>query len=628
MKYVILIPLLWASIANARWLKKAEAGNVVEKYEIAFDVKKNGSYTQVVEYATRVQSEDAKTGASLFTIEYNSATEKIEILEAFTRNGKTDVKVEPSQIEDRDKGESKDYDATKIRSVVFPQVQIGSRLFIRYRMTNEKPFMEGRWSDYLSLYPSIWVEKFKLDVKSERPLFYSVADVRELIKVKRHDKNHLTVTNRRELPGWVSAEKDPYFHPDGHTQVWISTEREWGPFMADLNKQYEGVQAAGLPPKLKAWVAEAGKRKTPEDQVLYLMERMSKEFRYFGDWRRHNGGLIPRTLVEIESSRYGDCKDLSSLLTSMLRALKLPANVALIRRGDNPYGRENEYEIPASSRFNHAITQVKLGERTFWLDATNPVASLRAYPDISGRPAYVLVRTGAYFDRLPEAQPVDFTHVHDYEYRFKPDEIVGVKVNAQLKNLAPFQLANELMMRPKSEVITNTLDYFSEGQEVRSFKYEREPQTGRVLEDMKIALDYEAGRVTYNAGKGAFFVIPDGFLQGAFFETEARESDMRLAEEPYAFVGTRRLKDTRLAQDVPAPCRIESPWMSLDRQVKLDGRDVVITQRIELKKAYIKRDEFRSAPFRKLQSEAKRCFYRSGVLIEPAAKGALSSNSH
>src|ERR1700722_1648892 len=134
-----------------------EAGSVVENYELDFDVAKNGASVETVDYTVRVQGEDAKVSASLFQIEYNSVTDKVEILEAYTLNGNEKIPVDPTAIEDRDKGEAKDYDLQKVRSVVFPQVQIGSKLRIRYVVRNLKPVMEGRWANEIVISPSMFI---------------------------------------------------------------------------------------------------------------------------------------------------------------------------------------------------------------------------------------------------------------------------------------------------------------------------------------------------------------------------------------------------------------------------------------------------------------------------------------
>lgn len=627
MKNVFLLLASLSLTANARWLTMQESGSVIEKFNIEYQVFRNGSWTQTIDYAIRVQSEDAKSSASVFSIDYNSATDQVEVLEAYTLNGKQKIKVEKAAMEDRDKGESKDYDLMKARSVVFPQVQIGSRLFIKYKVKTLKPTIENRFSSEMGIMPSYFIENFKVTLKSEIPLSFEVRDPRQLIKVFQINPQHIEVKNRSVLPGWVHAEKEPFFHPINNSEFRISSHTDWKEFFTTLDKDYEDILVKGVPLKLQSWVDEAKKKSTNVERIHFLLEKVSADFRYFGDWRRHNGGLVPRQLTEIESSRYGDCKDLSSLLTSMLRALGMKANVALVRRGDNPWGEEPDYKLPGVSRFNHAIVHVQDENESYWLDPTNSVMSLKPYPDIAGRPAWLLGEGGRKFARLPAATPADYEHVHEYEYRFKGEDMVTVRVNARLNKLAPYDLANELMMIPRPQVLSDSLDYFSEGQEVKSFKYIKEPQTGRLLSDMHLDLEYEAGRVSFNAGKSAFFVIPDGFLQGPFYETEGRESDLMLGGEPYTFRGTRRLKDTRLAQDAPEACKVESQWMTFEREVRVDGNDVLISQNIDLIKPYITRAEFRTEAFKKLQADTKRCFYRSGILIEPLSKGTLSKTA-
>ncbi|NJL24893.1 MAG: DUF3857 domain-containing protein, partial [Calothrix sp. SM1_5_4] len=242
-----------------------------------------------------------RSSASLFSIDYNAMTDKVEVLEAYTQNGRVKIPVDPSAIEDRDKGEAKDYDAMKSRSVVFPQVQIGSRLFVRYRVTTAKPLVQDRWSDRFTLAPGLWVDDFRWEVKAERPLYHDVQDPRGLIAVEQKGSRHIVFKNKKPLPGWVSAEKDPYFHPAGATEIHVSTHMDWREFLEGLGKGFEKVQAPGVPDKLKPWLQAARKKKSVDERILHIMERMSHDFRYFGDWRRHDGGLVPRSLAEIEN---------------------------------------------------------------------------------------------------------------------------------------------------------------------------------------------------------------------------------------------------------------------------------------------------------------------------------------
>ena len=619
---ILISLLLWAAPVQARWMTEEEAGSVVENYLIEYDVQKNGASVQLVDYTVRVQGEDAKTSAGQFTIDYNSATDKVEVIEAYTINGKDQIAVEPGMIEDRDKGKAKDYDAIKVRSLAFPQVQIGSRIHIRYKITTSKPVLMDRWATQITFSPGLFIDKVVVRLNSEVPLFYKARDPGKLAQIRQKDKFHLEITNKKPLTGWVHAEKDPYFHPQRFTEIVVSTHKDWKEYFSTLNQDVETVLSKPLPQAMRLWVSGAKGEKDAKAKIMYLMEKMSEEYHYFGDWRRHDGGVVPRTLAEIEKSRFGDCKDLSSMLTAMLRALGIEANLTLVRRGENPWGEEPAYDLPSLNEFNHAIVQAKADGKVYWLDATNPVASIEPYSDIAGRAAWVLDPKNPRFDRLPVVGSMAFLHVHEYEYKFDGADNVRVRVKADLKGMASFRIANDLLMNSRSDVLSDTLEYLSEGQELHSFHYVKEPATKRELKDMEVVLEYEAGRVTFDAGKDAFYVIPDGFLAGAFYETEARESDMRLAEEPFVFRGTRRLKDTVIKQSVPEPCRIQSEWMDLERRIEVQEKDVVILQNVDLKKPYITRDEFRSPAFKKLQKATRECFYRSGVLIA-SRKGTL-----
>lgn len=622
MKFLVLVFAFISLPLHARWQTAKEAGAVLELLRIEHEVHKDGTEDQYWLYVVRVQSEDGKAAANIFNVDYNGLTEKVEIQDAYTLNGKEKIRVEPSAIEDRDKGESKEYDAMKVRSVVFPQVQVGSKIYLKYKIQTTKPLIKDQWSAVVTMSPGFWIERLEVKVKSERPLVAEVIDPRGWVKIKQQDKHVIEVTNAKPIPGGVHAEKDPFFHPSGDSHVWVSTSDKWDQFFAGTTHEYEQILDQPVPSALKPWVKAAGRKKTAEEKILFYMEKMSHDFRYFGDWRRHDGGFVPRSLAEIEKGRYGDCKDLSALLTSLLRAVKVDANVAFVRRGQNPWLHEPDYKTPSSYHFNHAVVRARVGDKSYWLDPTNPVASLMPYNDIAGRPAFIVANAGGGMDRLPDIKSDQFQSEMIYQYHFLGDDDVKVRVDANLRKFAPFETANELMLESRSKLLSGTLEYLSEGRELKSYKFIKEPETGRVLKDMDIVLEYVSGRLTFNAGKSSFFVFSDGIFSGAFYETDDRESDLELNQQPVQFKMIRRLKDTRLAQAAPENCRIEASWLSMDREIKVEGKDLVIVQNLDLRRPFITRAEFRSPEFKKLQKETKRCFYRSGLLIE-ANKGAL-----
>lgn len=105
---------------------------------------------------------------------------------------------------------------------------------------------------------------------------------------------------------------------------------------------------------------------TTDEKVRAALTWTQENFRYFsmamGD---HN--LKPRSLQEICSTRFGDCKDKAVLLARLLRELGLEAWPALV----NTYWQDRIQEYgPSPYAFNHAIVAYQHDGELRWLDAT------------------------------------------------------------------------------------------------------------------------------------------------------------------------------------------------------------------------------------------------------------------
>lgn len=79
------------------------------------------------------------------------------------------------------------------------------------------------------------------------------------------------------------------------------------------------------------------------------------------------GGYRPHTAAEVFQKQYGDCKDKSNLMRSMLKVAGIPSYMVSIWSGDPSYVREN---WPSPHQFNHAIIAVKLSDSSIASPAT------------------------------------------------------------------------------------------------------------------------------------------------------------------------------------------------------------------------------------------------------------------
>jgi transglutaminase-like putative cysteine protease len=106
------------------------------------------------------------------------------------------------------------------------------------------------------------------------------------------------------------------------------------------------------------------------------------------------GGFIPRNPNSILSNRYGDCKDMSSLLYSMCRAAHIPCHIAWIGTRMFPYTYE---ENPTAFADNHMIAIAVLGQKKYVLDGTGLFLPLGLPGDVTqGKEALMAIDSSHY----------------------------------------------------------------------------------------------------------------------------------------------------------------------------------------------------------------------------------------
>lgn len=98
-------------------------------------------------------------------------------------------------------------------------------------------------------------------------------------------------------------------------------------------------------------------------------------------------GFIPRQAKDIYVKRYGDCKDMASILTEMLRHAGINAYFTWIGTRDIPYSYN---EVPLPIVDNHMIATMELDNKWYFLDATNSYSDLTLPPySIQGKEALI-----------------------------------------------------------------------------------------------------------------------------------------------------------------------------------------------------------------------------------------------
>lgn len=184
--------------------------------------------------------------------------------------------------------------------------------------------------------------------------------------------------------------------------VAFSTGRAWG----DLAKRYhETVEAQLAGSSLEKTAREVVGTETRREVVVSkLVAWLHSQVRYTG-LQFGEAAFVPRSPEETLVRRYGDCKDLSTLLVGLLRASGIPASLALLRTQTDDVVET----LPGFGLFDHAIVYVP-GKTPLWIDATDDFALPgQLPPPAQGRFTLVAAPTTEGLLRTPESTSADNT---------------------------------------------------------------------------------------------------------------------------------------------------------------------------------------------------------------------------
>jgi len=183
------------------------------------------------------------------------------------------------------------------------------------------------------------------------------------------------VFEARDLP--PEASPPPGLPPEAPRQPLIAFSN--GASWREIAETYSAiVDRAAAGAQLADWLRAAGAFDAAGSQLETIQRVLAHMtgIRYTGV-ELGEGSFVPRSPAETLARRFGDCKDKSVLLVAALRALDIPAYVALLSAGEDE--RDVDPALPGFGAFDHAIVYVP-GTPAIWIDPTDPYARLGELP--------------------------------------------------------------------------------------------------------------------------------------------------------------------------------------------------------------------------------------------------------
>ena len=361
--------------------KLAVFSNINRSVDISF--KKGVPYAEADEVSEMMILDDNANGVYNKDKVYHSDFNELQKVEAYTLvpDGNSTKKIKVTDFK-TGSSPSQDifYDDQKETSFDYPQMVRGSITHVETEHYNKD--IRFLSSFYFTNYLPVHNATYTVTFPSNMDVRYIIKnDDNKIVSVKESSKGKkkklaFTATDVKNYEYFANGTSIPYYAI--HVIVYVASytyNGETVPVFNSVDELYKWDAAFltnvnSTPDENLKRITDSicvNKRSDKEKaQAIYMWVQNHVKYVAF-----ENGleGFVPRQAADVCSKRYGDCKDMASILTAMLRISGLDASFTWIGTRSIPY---SYHEVPLPVTDNHMISAVKIDKSWIFLDATDP----------------------------------------------------------------------------------------------------------------------------------------------------------------------------------------------------------------------------------------------------------------
>jgi hypothetical protein len=337
------------------------------------------------------------------SIGYREGYEKVKIL--FANTIRPDGTVVP--LEEKDIGDSTPYSAYELytdikeKKFTMPAIEPNCIVEYAYEVRHTKPVLSYDLYNRFFVQTDIPINEDVLEIilpkSRELHIAYFKTDIKP--KVEEADgKIKYTFKNLNEAEIIPEPKMPDKYDKEVFPQFYCWTLSNWN----TISKWYSGLTKeqmqsdAELESFTKALIAN---KTSNEDKIRAIFYFVAQKVRYVAvELGPHTHK--PHLAYEVFKKRYGDCKDKTTLLLTMLKIAGIEGIPGLVPKVPEAL----DESAPTISVFNHVIAVVpKKDDTYYWLDATNEVAAFDSVPfDIPNTVLLINIDGSYKFVKTPE----------------------------------------------------------------------------------------------------------------------------------------------------------------------------------------------------------------------------------
>lgn len=422
-----------------------------------FHIHANGSSQQTIESAIRIETERGISRFSERKIDFNSALENVEIIEAYTLQPdgtKEHLTADQIRTQDATSENVSIFSDAKVKLMIYPKVQIGSVLYYKARSHQHTPVFPGHFAWSESYSPFVRHETSEVVITHDPGIHMSFAPrgmqggPEDLMSSDPPGSlRHRYTFNQTNV---VPPESGVIALEDFAPQFAMSSFKNY----AEVAQAYQS--RAKSQTKVTASISALAKNLTQKDRTVEqkshtLYNWVSKNIRYVGVYVGA-GGFVPHSAQSILDNRYGDCKDHVAILEALLQAVGIESSPALINAG-------NSHRLPTLATpyaFDHVITYVP--DLNLYLDSTAQFAPFGVLPEAVVQQPTLIAATGV-VSQTPSVDPQrDYAETHTTLKLQKDGSIGGTSKAQTFGHLQVNSRTSQAQYKDKNpESVVNTL---------------------------------------------------------------------------------------------------------------------------------------------------------------------------
>lgn len=256
------------------------------------------------------------------------------------------------------------YNGRMTLNIILDDVRVGDIIEYSYSRQGMNPVYQNIFSYSHYLNWSVPVGRVSLRLLWNKPLplqhLLENSDL-ELTHTKTANGSEYLIQGDRIEPVKIDDNTPSWFTPWG--MVFFSELNSWGEVASWSEKLYHDTVVADE--DIKRLVADIrSQHKETDAQISAALRFVQDEIRYLGIELGHNSHK-PTPAFETLRNRYGDCKDKTVLLLTVLKGLGVEAYPALVNTEKKLDG-----VLPDIRAFDHVITYIEHEGKHYWVDPT------------------------------------------------------------------------------------------------------------------------------------------------------------------------------------------------------------------------------------------------------------------